>query len=586
MRVRMGLHTGEPAVGDEGYIGLDVVRAARICSAGHGGQVLLSETTRALVGGDLPAGRVGARPRRAEAQGRPRRAHLPARASDGSPTYFPMLRTEGSSSDFGERINKHVESMVEAQLNSVFAGGKPPTVKLAGLTAFGLITLFVFLGVLVGHRLPDQGGVLLDGLRPARRRPRRRRHHLVRRPDLHAAARRARAPTWSRSSRRGRRGARRGGLRSPATSGRCSSRRTRASGRSRSTSAAAQRSCSRLVDRADVFVQSLRPGLADELGLGADALQNPAARARPLHDLVVRRHRAEAVAPGLRPAAPGGRRPDQRHRRARRQRRPGRRLADRPRHRHVRGVRDPRRAARGRRPDARRLALGDGALVRLLPPDRHDRDRVAVPAPQGTALPRDRAVPGLPRGGRGADDHRRERRALPQAGRGDRAAGACRRPAVRDQPRPGGQPGRARRGAVGAAARATTRGLAGAAGGGGRPRGPGAGPRRGRGRPADAKRSGSSSASAATRPSARPSPPTASGPRTPRRRRRSASTRPRCWPRRATRPTRSPPWPKRTSSAWRRSTVQRRTRGGTIVPAISCCRIRSTAATSLSAPSG
>ncbi len=52
----MGLHTGEPAVGDEGYIGLDVVRAARICSAGHGGQVLLSETTRALVGGDLPDG--------------------------------------------------------------------------------------------------------------------------------------------------------------------------------------------------------------------------------------------------------------------------------------------------------------------------------------------------------------------------------------------------------------------------------------------------------------------------------------------------------------------------------------------------
>src|SRR6185312_16038915 len=46
VRVRMGLHTGEPAVGDEGYVGMDVVRAARICSAGHGGQILLSETTR------------------------------------------------------------------------------------------------------------------------------------------------------------------------------------------------------------------------------------------------------------------------------------------------------------------------------------------------------------------------------------------------------------------------------------------------------------------------------------------------------------------------------------------------------------
>jgi class 3 adenylate cyclase len=52
VRVRMGIHTGEPSVGGEGYLGVDVVRAARICSAAHGGQVLVSETTRALVGGE------------------------------------------------------------------------------------------------------------------------------------------------------------------------------------------------------------------------------------------------------------------------------------------------------------------------------------------------------------------------------------------------------------------------------------------------------------------------------------------------------------------------------------------------------
>jgi class 3 adenylate cyclase len=56
VRVRMGLHTGEPAVGSEGYLGLDVVRAARLCTVGKGGQVLLSETTRALVGSSLPEG--------------------------------------------------------------------------------------------------------------------------------------------------------------------------------------------------------------------------------------------------------------------------------------------------------------------------------------------------------------------------------------------------------------------------------------------------------------------------------------------------------------------------------------------------
>src|SRR3954467_4259820 len=53
---RMGLHTGEPQRGGEGYVGLDVHRAARIGAAGHGGQVLLSATTRELVTHDLPVG--------------------------------------------------------------------------------------------------------------------------------------------------------------------------------------------------------------------------------------------------------------------------------------------------------------------------------------------------------------------------------------------------------------------------------------------------------------------------------------------------------------------------------------------------
>jgi hypothetical protein len=56
VRVRIGLHTGEPAIHEEGYVGLDVVRAARICTVGRGGQILLSETTRVLVGSGLPDG--------------------------------------------------------------------------------------------------------------------------------------------------------------------------------------------------------------------------------------------------------------------------------------------------------------------------------------------------------------------------------------------------------------------------------------------------------------------------------------------------------------------------------------------------
>jgi predicted ATPase/class 3 adenylate cyclase len=52
VRDRMGLHTGEPWNASEGYVGLDVHRAARICAAGHGGQILISETTRALIGNE------------------------------------------------------------------------------------------------------------------------------------------------------------------------------------------------------------------------------------------------------------------------------------------------------------------------------------------------------------------------------------------------------------------------------------------------------------------------------------------------------------------------------------------------------
>src|SRR3954468_19410980 len=45
VRVRMVLHPGEPQVNASDYVGLDVHRAARIAAAGHGGQVLLSQTT-------------------------------------------------------------------------------------------------------------------------------------------------------------------------------------------------------------------------------------------------------------------------------------------------------------------------------------------------------------------------------------------------------------------------------------------------------------------------------------------------------------------------------------------------------------
>ena len=56
VRVRMGLHTGEPRRIVEGYVGLDVHLGARICSSAHGGQVLVSQSTRELLGEELGEG--------------------------------------------------------------------------------------------------------------------------------------------------------------------------------------------------------------------------------------------------------------------------------------------------------------------------------------------------------------------------------------------------------------------------------------------------------------------------------------------------------------------------------------------------
>src|SRR5436309_3955982 len=50
LRVRIGIHTGTPHISEEGYVGVDVHRAARIAACGHGGQVLVSASTAALVG--------------------------------------------------------------------------------------------------------------------------------------------------------------------------------------------------------------------------------------------------------------------------------------------------------------------------------------------------------------------------------------------------------------------------------------------------------------------------------------------------------------------------------------------------------
>jgi predicted ATPase/class 3 adenylate cyclase len=87
IKVRMGLHSGEPRLTDEGYVGLDVHKGARIAAVGHGGQVLLSAATHALV--DAPVRDLG--PHRLKDLTAPERIFQ--LEIDGLGSEFPLLKT-------------------------------------------------------------------------------------------------------------------------------------------------------------------------------------------------------------------------------------------------------------------------------------------------------------------------------------------------------------------------------------------------------------------------------------------------------------------------------------------------------------
>jgi class 3 adenylate cyclase len=157
VRVRMGLHTGEPALGAEGYHGLDVVRAARICSAGHGGQILLSETTRALIGEDVPEGvqivDLGAQ-------------HLDGLSDErvfqlsivGTPDRYPELKTkrgrrrseaEVLGDAFGARIERFVQQQLERSLGGELDERPSPSRKQSTTAEILAVIILGVLGLIV-----------------------------------------------------------------------------------------------------------------------------------------------------------------------------------------------------------------------------------------------------------------------------------------------------------------------------------------------------------------------------------------------------------------------------------------------------
>jgi class 3 adenylate cyclase len=153
VKVRMGLHTGEPTVGEEGYLGLDVVRAARICSAGHGGQILLSETTRALVGNNIPDGTEVRDLGRANLKDIQHERLFELSLSERS-SEFPPLKaapTKTSADDLAAQIEQRVHEQILAGFEP---GGDGDSVgKLAKLVLLGFIAVFLGLAVIAALAL-------------------------------------------------------------------------------------------------------------------------------------------------------------------------------------------------------------------------------------------------------------------------------------------------------------------------------------------------------------------------------------------------------------------------------------------------
>jgi WD40 repeat protein/class 3 adenylate cyclase len=167
LRVRMGLHTGEPMLARTGYVGLDVHRAARIGSAGHGGQVLMSRTTRDLVEQDLPAGTqlddLG------EHQLKDLRypVHIIQLTIEGLPSNFPPLKVLATGSEPpapGDPPFKGMEYFDEDDAD-LFFGREQLTAKLVGRLRDSR-----FLAVVVGASGSGKSSIVRAGVIPALRK--------------------------------------------------------------------------------------------------------------------------------------------------------------------------------------------------------------------------------------------------------------------------------------------------------------------------------------------------------------------------------------------------------------------------------
>jgi predicted ATPase/class 3 adenylate cyclase len=166
VRVRMGLHTGEASLAGGSLVGLDVNRAARIAAAAHGGQILASETTRALAGDSLPVGISF----RDLGEHRLKDLRAPTRLfqvlADALPSDFPAPRTlDARPNNLPIQLTSFVGRDLElAEAQRLLAGSRLLT--LTGPGGTGKTRLSLQLAAAVADECPD--GVFFVPLEPVR----------------------------------------------------------------------------------------------------------------------------------------------------------------------------------------------------------------------------------------------------------------------------------------------------------------------------------------------------------------------------------------------------------------------------------
>jgi class 3 adenylate cyclase len=163
--VRMGIHTGEPALAAEGYLGLDVHRAARICSAANGGQVLISETTHNVLARTDVAGVSFSDLGEHDLKGLPQPERIFQLVVEGLQSGFPPLRGADMAAvepgAFEGRERELAETAVgrlrQALSNLRGAGSSPPDLEELGWEVRALLP-----AVLPAEREPlsELGGAL------------------------------------------------------------------------------------------------------------------------------------------------------------------------------------------------------------------------------------------------------------------------------------------------------------------------------------------------------------------------------------------------------------------------------------------